>query len=426
MSTNNISRYYKAIAYLEGLVNLPLSGDYMRDRSDPSRYLKRMRYFLDQIGNPDRQLEFVHITGTAGKGSVTTMVHEMLHAHGERVGSFTSPSVTVSIEKIRVGELYIAPSELADIVDKLKPVIDAAHQEGPFGRPSYYEIFFAIALVYFVQKKCTKVVLEVGLGGRYDMTNVIERPRITVITSVDYDHVELLGPTLRDIARDKAGIIKTGSVFLTTENRPQLLKIFRDICREKRVEMVVCPVTGDHRARNCVLATEIGHRLGIPPTHINAGLRKARLPCRFEYVLRQPLVILDGAHNRAKARSTVENLRTCTYRKLHVVIGMAANKRHLDLLAEIVPWADSLTFTRFESTDRQCADPVILMRRARRYAKKGVSSVMFLDPHQALDHVLKNAQKADAVLVVGSFFLAGELRTRWHSAEEVLLRRGSW
>ena len=151
---SKFERYYKAVSFLEGLNNLPLQGDYMIDKHHADIYLKRMRYFLELLGNPDRGHKFIHIAGTSGKGTVTNMIHEILLASGTKVGSFTSPFVATSIEKIKVGDKYISPDEFADIVDYIKPFIDMSYVNGPYGRPSYFEIFLAIALVYFKRQKC--------------------------------------------------------------------------------------------------------------------------------------------------------------------------------------------------------------------------------------------------------------------------------
>ena len=148
----NFTKYHEAISYLEGLSNLPLQGDYIIDRTDPSKYLARMRYFLGLLGNPQKNFKYIHITGTAGKGSTTNMIHVILRAAGKNTGCFTSPFVTSSIEKIKVKEKYISPDELADIVEHLKPYIDQAYAEGPYGRPSYFEIFLAIEFLYFKKK----------------------------------------------------------------------------------------------------------------------------------------------------------------------------------------------------------------------------------------------------------------------------------
>lgn len=171
----NFEKYFAAAAYLKGLSNLPLRSDYLVDHKHPGRYLDRMKYFLDLIGKPDRGVKFIHIAGTAGKGTVTTMIHEILHVAGKKVGSFTSPFVTTSIEKIKVGSKFISPNTFADIVEGLKPFIDESYRTGSYGRVSYFEICFAIALLYFQKRKCQWVVLEVGLADNKDSKAILEQ-----------------------------------------------------------------------------------------------------------------------------------------------------------------------------------------------------------------------------------------------------------
>ena len=420
---NQFTSYHEAIQYLEGLSNLPLNGDYMIDTRHLGLYLKRMRYFLNLIGNPDQDIKFIHITGTAGKGTVTNMVHEILNVSGKRVGSFTSPFVTTSIEKIKVGDLYIAPKEFANIVDHLKPHIDRAYIHGPYGRASYFEIFLAIALIYFKKQRCEWVVLEVGLGGRYDATNVIKNPVITTITNIDYDHTEILGKTLNKIARDKAGIIKKGSVFFTAEQRPRLTNMFKGICKDEKAFFNNISRQESVDAYNRALATAISKEIGIKERFIIEGIKKAKLQCRFETIQVKPLVIVDGAHNRAKMASTVSNLEKIARKKLHLIIGMAENKDYDSLLSQIIPCADSVTITRTQTKDRKCAHPKELLEISKRYVRKNVSMRTYLDPNQALKEVLKKAHKNDAVIITGSFFLAGELRKHWVPEETILQKR---
>ncbi len=342
------TRYHEAIAFLEGLSNLPIRGDYITDRNNLSLYLKRMRYFLSLLGNPDTGIKFIHVTGTAGKGSVTNMLHEVLRAAGKNVGSFTSPFVTTTIERIKVGELYISPDEFADIVEEIKPLIDHTYVHGPYGRPSYFEICQAVAFVYFKRKKCEWVVLEVGLGGRYDATNVIKNPVITAITNIDYDHMELIGDTLEKIAYEKAGIIKKNSHFFTSEQRPGLLEMFKEICATEGAEFHHIPRQKTHKEYNEVLVREISRELTIDEAYISKGIKNSRLQCRFEIMQQNPLVILDGAHNRAKVRSTLINLQKISCSKLHLIMGMADNKEHLSMLSQIIPLGDTVYFTRFQ------------------------------------------------------------------------------
>jgi dihydrofolate synthase/folylpolyglutamate synthase len=416
-----ITRYHEAVRYLESLGNIPAA-----PVTDPTVHVRRMRWFLGLLGNPCAKARFVHVTGTAGKGTVTTMVHEMLHASGAVVGAHTSPFVTTTVEKFRVGAAHISAEEFAEIVEGLKPHVDRAHFEGPFGRPTYFELCLAIALLHFERSGCEWVVLEVGIGGRYDATNYIERPEVTVITTIDYDHVEILGKTLTAIATDKAGIIKAGSRFFTAEQRPSLVRLFKRICAERGAAFFQVQPQTDHRAYNAALARAVGEALGISAAHREKGIARARLPCRFEVVRRSPLVVLDGAHNPVKIRSALENLRTLDFRRLHLVVGIAESKDLRAIMRLLAPVAHRLHLTRFQMPGRKCADPKELLRLSRPLARRGARVEAFLDPGAALSRSLALAAPEDAVLVIGSFFLAGELRARWYPEAQVLRRRSSF
>lgn len=420
---NTHTQYFNAVQFLEGLQNLPLQGDYMIDAHHEDAYLKRMRYFLKLLGNPDKKLHFIHITGTAGKGSVTNMIHEVLHAAGKNVGSFTSPHIASSIERIKVKNLYISPEEFAAIVEYLQPFIDKAYHEGPYGRPSYFEIFLAIALIYFQQKNCEWVILEVGLGGRYDATNVIEGSIISAITNIDYDHTELLGKTLKKIAHDKAGIIKPGTTFFTTEQNKSLIKVFNEICTETNVPLNQLPPQENYQKYNEELTTAITKKLKIEERYIQQGIKKSRLMCRFEIMQTSPTVVLDGAHNRSKIRATINNLEKLNFEKVHLIIGIANNKNHRAILKEIIPHADTIIFTKFKNINREAAHPNELLKECVEYLKKNVKPEICLDAETALTKILKKANTLDLVLVVGSFFLAGELRTQWFTEEYILKNR---
>ena len=381
----DFSRYYNAVKYLEGLSNIPVKEDYMLGKAkDPTIYIKRMQWFLDLLGNPEKGFKYIHITGTAGKGSVATMIQKNL----PNAGLFTSPFVTTSIEKIQVGDLYIDPFEFADIVEDMKPEIDKAFAKCPWGGPSYFEWFVAIALLYFQKQKCEYVVLEVGCGGRYDATNVIDAPVMSAITNIDYDHMHILGKTLTKIAKDKAGIIKRGSKFFTSETRPRLRAIMETICKEQGASFEY--VAGGNK--------ELVKAMGF-------DAKDVQLPARFEIVQKNPLVIIDGAHNRAKLRHTAKQLKKLTYNKLHLVVALAANKEK-EIIKEIP--ADFTYQTRFQNPERKC-----------------MNLGGYTDPQQALDAALAAAKPDDAILITGSFYLAGELRTRWISEESILKNRKS-
>ncbi len=420
-------RFKTAVEYIDSLGNLPLFDDYMSGtaKPHPEIFLKRMRYFLDLLGNPERGFKFVHITGTSGKGTVATMVHNGLVASGKSCGLFTSPYVVSPLEKIQVNDLYISPDEFADIFEEIKPFIDKAYISGEFGRPSYFEIYLAMAFAYFKKKKCEWAVLEVGCGGRYDATNIIPAPVASAITCIDYDHIEILGKTLNKIALDKAGIIKKGSTFFTAEPRQPLRKMFREVCLKEGASCEeVSPKVGDDS--NAVLAETILRSIGVSDVFIQQGLGYTKLPARFEIMQKKPLVIIDGAHNRSKVAHTVALLRKQKYKKLFLILAIANNKDSEDILTQIVPLADKVFLTRFLSMDRKPAPPARLMTELKPHLKPGATVEILLDPTDAYDKARVKSENEDCILVTGSFYLAGELRKKWYPEEVVAQRRKSF
>jgi dihydrofolate synthase/folylpolyglutamate synthase len=291
---------------------------------------------------------------------------------------------------------------------------------------SYFEIIFALAIIYFKKHRCKWVVLEVGCGGRFDATNIIPATVASVLTNIGFDHTEILGKTLKKIAFEKAGIIKKNSNFWTTEQRPHLLETFKKICKkEKAVFHWIKEKKQNHFKLNRQLARSVCEKLNIENKNIEKGFKKAFLPCRFEIVQKHPLVILDGAHNEAKIASTVFGLKEKKYKKLHLVFALAKNKEALVILKKIIPTADYIYLTRFEMARRKCADPAQLFKLSKKIAKPNAKFNIYYDPWQALARALRLAKKNDAILVTGSFFLSGDLRKKWHSEEWVLKNRKS-
>jgi len=229
-------QYYKAVAYLESLPQ------FFGKVKNPSFNMRRIRCFLDLLGKPDKNMQVIHITGTAGKGSVAHMVHDSIVNSGKRSGLFTSPYSTTQIEEIQVDNLYIDPTRFASIIESIKEPIEEM-KKSVFGTPSIFEVIFAAALLYFKEKDVEWVVLEVGLGGKFDATNIFPKPKITAITNIGLDHTEILGRTLDDVARDKAGIIKKGSAFFTTETSLALQKYFQSVCKEVKAFCNILEVT---------------------------------------------------------------------------------------------------------------------------------------------------------------------------------------
>ena len=430
------ARYYAAIRYLEGLGTG--DSDYRKANllkaAHPEVFLFRMQGLLNRIGNPERGFKYVHITGTAGKGSVSSMVHAMLVKNGKKAGVFTSPFTVSTIEKIQVGSKYIDPDSLADIVDAVKPAIDRAAESSRYGTPSYFETMLAIALVYFKQQKCEYVVLEVGLGGRYDATNIIKKPLITAITNISLDHTNVLGSTYEKIATDKSGIIKKGSHFYTTEDRLGLLKIFRLACESVGAGFNSLPVKKlDYEQRNRLLAGTICEQLGLIK-NVDEVV-PAFLPARFEIIERKPLVIIDGAHNPSKIDSTIYNLarlkQTNEYRKLTAVVAISADKDWKSMLDRLISISDRLYITTFSIPGRQCVSPRILAAYAKeraglnRRAVKPAHVCLKIDPIQAFNEAKAHLTSKDALIVTGSFYLTGMIRALYCPEWKILKQRTS-
>lgn len=410
MAMADFRRYREAVLFLESLLNLPENR-----RARKAYQADRMRWFLKFIKFPEKKLKFIHIAGTAGKGTAVHSLHEILAATGCRVGSYYSPHPTAAIERIRVGGKFVAPDEFAGLIEGLKPFLNKAALVSPFGRLTYFEVFLAAALIYFVRQKCEYAIIETGLGGRRDASNFVRRPLACAVTNVDYDHTEILGRSLRAIAGEKIGILKKGAAFFTTEKRPETLAFFRKEAEKSGNPFFL--VSGSSPE----LAAAIAKFLGIDEKAIAAGSRKKRLACRFEELQSVPSVIVDGAHNPAKLRFLAKTLKDLPGRKIFV-FGMAEDKNLKESLKAILPSAGALFLTRFLNPYRKTAD----LRRLRDLAlaggfKKPVR--VFLDPWQALAAALKKARPEDRVIICGSFFLAGELRKKWISEEFILKNR---
>lgn len=416
---NEFEDYYESVKYLESLSSLADKKRGSKD-FDPSIFVKRTRYFLDLVGSPDKKLKIIHIAGTSGKGSVSDLVQQHLTNEGARAGLYTSPFASTSIEKIRVGKLFIDPQKFADIVTRLKPLIDRAYVESPLGVPSYFEAFLIISLIYFVESDCEWAVIETGLGGRYDATNVFEKPVITAITNIDLDHTEILGKTLTKITRDKVGIAKEGSVFITAEQRPHLTRIIRNLCKKVGTHScIVIKTSGNTIDKNRQLASRIVTEAGFREFDMRL---EVKLPCRFEMIQEKPRVILDGAHNDAKIFSTIENIGQLQYKSLITVFAVASDKDVARAMRHISSTTDYLYLTRFYNTHRKSASPHDLYRTARGI-NKNISSQIVLDPFQATKEAIKTAGPDDIILVTGSFFLAGDVRKLWYPEEYILKNR---
>lgn len=426
-------KYFKAVKYLES-IHEKANADYSKKKSGQSLFLKRTQYFLNQLGNPEKDFKFIHVAGSTGKGSVATMIHQILVADGKKAGLYTSPYPTTSIEKIKVGNLYIAPSEFVKIVEKIKPTILESQKNSPYGQPSYFEIFMGIALLYFKQQKCEYVVLEVGLGGRYDATNIIKKAEATIINVIDLDHTKILGKTLTKIAAEKAGIIKPNTnVYTTSANSKEVLNIFKKACGKVKVPLhIIRPpkspfrlqLLGKNQQSNAAIATAVASKLKISKTTIKKGLNKVKLSCRFEIIQTKPTVILDLAHNISKMKSVVKNLKNLTYNKLYLIIALTSERNPKEIFKDFKNLTNYTYITKFKPSvpTRKVFKPALL---AKQIDFKNKTKVV-LNPHQALTQALRCATNDDIILITGSIFLAGGLRKHWISEEKILTTRKSF
>lgn len=446
-------KFSEAKKFLDSLVNIPdpvpFFGTRRSRRSRRSRrkfFILRLRFLLNLLGNPDRDLKFVHITGTSGKTSTTFFVSGILQAAGFRVGTFVSPHTVSITERIHLGDRLIAGNELAEIVQELKPLLALAAEKSPYGCPSFFEIMLCVAILYFKKQKCDYAVLEAGIGGMFDATNVIKKSAVSIITNVGLDHVDVLGKTKEDIALDKAGIIKGGGKFFTAERDPKICQLFQNVCRNKKVpfrkingdykiitndlsgvkfeyqgKVFKTKLVGEHQAANAVLAFEAVKKIvGGDFAAMKKGIASTFVPCRLEEMPGLPKVILDGAHNVDKMKTTAEFIRNFPYKKLHLVIGLAKNKDAEGVLREIVPLADKVYLTRFLNRRR-----TQFLGRMSQIAGKLTDKkiTVFIDPEDAINAAKKAAAKDDLILVTGSFFLSGELRGEWFSEKYILEKR---
>ena len=328
--------------------------------------LSRTRTLLAALGDPQRQLRFVHIAGTNGKGSTAAMMASCLRKAGYRVGLYTSPFINRFNERIQVDGQQIGDQELVELVEKVRPAAEAMTDV-----PTEFEIITALGMLYFAQRQCDVVVLEVGLGGTLDSTNVIDRPECAVITALGMDHVKELGPTLADIAAAKAGIIKEGCPVVSYGGVPEADAVIRRVAVEKHAQLtevdfgrlqvdggdldrvtfdfdgldrVRLPLIGSYQPRNAALAItalRVMREKGwnIPESAIRAGLETVQWAGRFELLRHHPAFVLDGSHNSHGMTATVQSLRDrFPGQKFVFLVSIMADKdvdKMLELLAPL-------------------------------------------------------------------------------------------
>ncbi len=441
--------YDEAVASLNALVNY----EQQRDANAMRRVqLSRMRRICQGLGDPQRYFRAVLVAGTNGKGSICEMLYSMLRQSGLPVGLYTSPHVEHLRERIRVwtdgpaagerlkGDDWIREGEFAEAVEGLRPVLEHIRRTSPESPPTYFEALTAAAFLQFARRRVQVAVVEVGLGGRLDATNVLE-PAIAVIGPIDVDHAEVLGVEAEAIAWEKAGIIKPNQTVITAAQRPEVAQVLRDVCEAYSVplvafgqdltaqvhrhdlgglevmltglrgiyESVEIPLLGRHQSQNAALAVgalEALSAIGIPSGIVEQGLRLVECPGRIEVMHDAPLVLMDGAHNPHAAAALRETLtELCPGRKIHLLTGMSSDKAVEEIGKVLGELAVSVTCTK--SRHPRALEPVALAKRLSPFCR---DVHVISDPADAYTFVFNAASPEDVIVVTGSLFLVGQLR----------------
>lgn len=393
---------------------------------------------MDFFGHPERDFTYIHVAGTSGKGSTTQMIYEVLVRAGYRVGAYCSPYITTPIENIQINGQLVDPELFMDALDHVLSIASRAPLDSKF-RPSYSTIFFAVALECFRRSGCEWVVLETACGGRYDLTNVVPNKVAAVITPIGYDHTDVLGKTLPEIARHKAGIIVPGCAVFSAAQPPEVMRVLRDEARRvgsdgitvvtredhtvPRAVQYDTTMHGVHQQINAALAAAVCQSLHIDNASIRAGIRAARLPARVELVQECPRVILDGAHSAPKIAALLDALESFRpWKRLHLVFAAKKTKSVDDLILPLLPIANTLTLTEF-SLPAFSSHPATTIAEAVHRAAPHLPVHIVSDPRSAADTVLQRADPDDLVLITGSLYYLHSIRERWYPEEQILLQR---
>lgn len=373
--------------------------------------LERIRRLLGRLGDPQKGLKFVHIAGSNGKGSTAAMLASVLTAAGLRTGLYTSPHLWRFHERFQVDGVSISGEDLAEITAQ---VLEAAEDETEF------ELMTAIGFLHFRRSGCGIVVLETGLGGRLDSTNIIDAPEVAVITNIGLEHTELLGDTLAKIAAEKAGIIKPGCDAVLYGQDREVEEVVERVCRERGVPLAVTrpggpeyrvSLLGEYQVRNAAVALETVNRLRrrgweIPETAVVRGLEQARWPGRMELVRRKPDVILDGAHNPQCMEALARSLRGLyPGKKLIFLTGVLADKDYPAMMGELLGLAREF-FTLTPDSPRALPAKTL----AEYLEGQGGKATPCGSVQEGLERALTAAGAEDAVCACGSLYMVGEAR----------------
>lgn len=399
--------------------------------------LDRIGMLLEHMGNPQEKLSFVHVGGTNGKGSTVSFISSVLIEAGYKVGIFTSPHIHRFSERIRINDSEISEADIARIMEILKPEIDGMIDKG-WDHVTEFEIVTAMAFQYFYEHNCDLVVLEVGLGGRLDATNIIDAAEVSVITTINYDHMDILGETLPQIAYEKASIIKeSGNVVLYPQER-EVEKLFEVICEERSAELhkvdfstlklrfydtlrqefdfegyksLRTSLLGAHQIKNAAVAIKAIEVLmdkgyEITEANIRKGIEKTKWAGRLEVVNEHPLFLVDGAHNAEGTKNLAENLeRLFPKKKITFIVGVLADKDYKSMMEVVIPLAERfITVTPKSSRALEAHELELYLRTCGANVSNGG------EVKDAVSAALSLVSNEDIICAFGSLYYIGEIR----------------
>ena len=396
--------------------------------------LDRTRELLGKLDDPQKELKFIHIAGTNGKGSTAAMLSSILEEAGYRVGLYTSPFINRFNERMQVNHQPIPDEELAALTEYVRPHADAMADS-----PTEFELITALAMVWFARQKCDIVVLEVGMGGELDSTNIIDVPEAAVIAAMGMDHVKELGPTMADIARAKAGIIKEGGRVVSYGGNPEADEVIAAVCRARNASLcqpdfsaivpgdfslegqtfsykgwrgLRIPLVGAYQMNNAAVVLETVEVLrqrgwNISDEAVRQGLADTRWPARFEVLRRDPVFIVDGGHNPHGIRATAESLsRLFPGRKITFVTGVMADKDVEHILGLIVPLADQFFTVRPDNPRAMDAGEL-----AARIEAMGAKATACASVRDGVDRAIQAEGPHGVACALGSLYMSGEVRS---------------
>jgi len=392
--------------------------------------LERIRAVLEALGNPQDRCRFVHVAGTNGKGSTCAMIESALRVRRLRTGLFTSPHLAEPTERIRVNGEAVSDAEFAEAFNRVHACVEQLLEAGKIDlHTTYFETVTAMALLLFAERRADVVVLEVGLGGRLDATNVVH-PVLCVITPIDFDHEQYLGRSLEAIASEKAGILKPGVPAVFSRQRPEAAAVLDRRAAELGIAVsrisdyrieelqtdtrgsrfriagleIHCPLAGEHQVGNAATAAVALLELGVPPAVIEEGLARTRWPGRLERVSKNPEIILDGAHNPAGARALAAYIeRFYRNRRVRMIYGTMRDKSVAEIGGILFPLAQELIVTAPRQA-RALAPEAVLELADHPEARTAASIADALA-------LVRGAAPEDAVFITGSLFLVAEARS---------------